>query len=1293
MSKVRLLGHSLLWFFTVGVFVLAVLLALSRFYIVKVDEYKVDVEQYLSEEIGEKVSINKMSARMEGFKPEVRFLGIKLVSSQKQSAPLSVGELRLLFNPLSLLQGYFTPEKITLAYTDISIKRFSDGHISLLGIPEKNKDQQVAADFSWLLADGVFHVVDSRVVWQDAMRDAVDIELTNAQITFQNKGDQHTLRVQATLPEAMGGPFKLSMRFNGNVLSGADWRAEGYLKAENVDLPHLMSRLDLNVELPQIETGMAELELWSSWDKAHVSQVKGFFSVKNTLLKSVNSQLELQRFGSQFNWRKAAKGWQLSVNGLSFQTKKVLQKASRLSVHYLPVDGKGYRLSMASDQLNLAAVSNVLKNINILDETKKSTLAQLQISGELVKSHLIIVADKQIPRWAFCGQLKNYSNHAFDKIPGVKNVTASACSTQERGWLDVNTQSGSVNFKGLFRDPLLLEKVVARLTWLKDQQGWSIKSKQLFIDTPHIKTESRLAIKLPEGEVPLIDLQTKFGSADGVNTPHYLPVGVMPKSVVRWLDNGIINANVIGGGVLLKGALSDFPYRNNEGVFQVLFNVEEAKLHYADQWPDINSISARVEFKNQGLRIETSEATITGNSIKKASVVFTDLEKSPYLQINGLIEDDISGLYQFLKQSPLHKSMSGLIDQSEVSGQTKLELDLQIPLRKKLEPKISGDAYLTDNSLRFPELDLSIKNIQGVVHLSEHGLNAKGITGKLWGEGVNGSINHTGDQTRIQLGAKLAIKTLAKRYPADLWKKLSGESQTTLWVDVPDKSLAGEGITTLTLKSNLQGLAIDLPQPVGKPKNKKSALKVTTKLEPANLRIGFLYADQLRGTALFKKNKLNRMQFDRADLHLGMSRSSLPKNKGLKLSGHVATLNIDQWQQALVSKNGGAVPSSVLNQLDLSVTDLYWSGRTFKQVSVVAENNSSVWQGKIHSDSLSGSFSLPEAFDDNNHVELDLERLNLPKITPKQTNIDLPDIKPADLPNLNLNAQHFFMDGTDIGTLGLALKRKKTGLMIESLTLKSARDELNAYGAWEQDSLSSKTALKGELNSQSLGGLLKDMGILKDLKDAESTLHFDLNWPNSPQGFSKDELSGVVSLKSGKGRLLSIEPGIGRVFGVLSLETLQRRLQLDFSDLVQKGLSFDSIKGRFNILNGDAQTDGFYLKSPSARLDIVGRVGLANEDYDQLITVTPQTSESLPVAGALAGGPLLGAAVFVVQKIAGSTFNKVGAYQYHVTGGWDDPQIKQLSQPGGKVFDFVGNIFSSGSSKSTEKKNKVKEHN
>jgi uncharacterized protein YhdP len=161
--------------------------------------------------------------------------------------------------------------------------------------------------------------------------------------------------------------------------------------------------------------------------------------------------------------------------------------------------------------------------------------------------------------------------------------------------------------------------------------------------------------------------------------------------------------------------------------------------------------------------------------------------------------------------------------------------------------------------------------------------------------------------------------------------------------------------------------------------------------------------------------------------------------------------------------------------------------------------------------------------------------------------------------------------------------------------------------------------------------------------------------------FLLDSINGNLSLDIRKGQLRDVSPGAGRVFGLLSLQTLPRRLTLDFSDVFKKGLTFDRIKGSFLLERGDAYTTNLYLDGPAARIDISGRTGLAVKDYDQLVTVTPHVTASLPLAGALVGGPVAGGVLYAIDKLFKPTIEKITQYQYTITGSWDDPQIVKLT--------------------------------
>jgi uncharacterized protein YhdP len=151
------------------------------------------------------------------------------------------------------------------------------------------------------------------------------------------------------------------------------------------------------------------------------------------------------------------------------------------------------------------------------------------------------------------------------------------------------------------------------------------------------------------------------------------------------------------------------------------------------------------------------------------------------------------------------------------------------------------------------------------------------------------------------------------------------------------------------------------------------------------------------------------------------------------------------------------------------------------------------------------------------------------------------------------------------------------------------------------------------------------------------------------------------------GRLRDVEPGAGRMLGLLSVAQLPRRLSLDFRDVTDQGLAFDSVKGDFELRAGNAFTQNLVLKGPAVDIGIVGRTGLATEDYDQTMVVSGNTSGPLAVAGALAAGPVVAAGVLVLSQLFKDQLQGLARVYYHVTGPWSAPVVERISAPNGEA--------------------------
>jgi uncharacterized protein YhdP len=278
---------------------------------------------------------------------------------------------------------------------------------------------------------------------------------------------------------------------------------------------------------------------------------------------------------------------------------------------------------------------------------------------------------------------------------------------------------------------------------------------------------------------------------------------------------------------------------------------------------------------------------------------------------------------------------------------------------------------------------------------------------------------------------------------------------------------------------------------------------------------------------------------------------------------------------------------------------------------------------------------------------------------------------PRTWPALDLMCRQCWYNDYDLGTIKARVSTYANGLYLKQLEIVSPVIQLKASGDWAVHEKMQWSHLDIKAHSPDLGRLLTRFGYQTNIAGGETEAEIIAGWPGSPALFALKRLNGGMRLTVGKGRLLNVEPGAGRLFGLLSVLTLPRRLALDFSDIFGKGFTFDQIKGTFSIRQGDAYSSKLVMEGPTARVQASGRIGLVTQDYDQIVAVTPHVFSTLPLAGAMAGGPIglgIGTALMLADKLAGKIFGaQVGqllTYYYTVSGPWTKlvtTRVKQFS--------------------------------
>ncbi len=287
------------------------------------------------------------------------------------------------------------------------------------------------------------------------------------------------------------------------------------------------------------------------------------------------------------------------------------------------------------------------------------------------------------------------------------------------------------------------------------------------------------------------------------------------------------------------------------------------------------------------------------------------------------------------------------------------------------------------------------------------------------------------------------------------------------------------------------------------------------------------------------------------------------------------------------------------------------------------------------------------------------ERLYLPESTS-----DAPPtaVDPAALPPIHFWARDARLGEAELGEIRIETYPQGAGMHLERIEANSPNLELRGRGDWVVAAGVQHTTMDVTFTAESLGRMLDTLGYVGLVEGGQTFARVQGRWAGTPSQFSLARMQGTLELKVGRGRIVQVDPGAGRLFGLLNLSEVPRRLSLDFSDLFQSGLSFDAIEGQFQLRGGSAYTTDLLMRGPSADIVVSGRTGLADRDYDQELLVKPRLGGVLPVVGALAAGPVGVAAGLVAQGVLSNPIDRMGAARYKVTGSWEKPDIEQLAR-------------------------------
>ena len=1234
---------------------MAVLLSAVRILLPEISQYRAEIIATISESIGKPIEIESMTAGLNGIRPEVVLKQVKIIDPDRNQVVLRLDQLRAGLNLEEfLLTGNFQPRWFTIRGARLSVRREIDGSIKVSGLDSGAEMPK------WIFEDGRFELLDSELVWHDARHPGAALHFSSADVRLLNQTERHRVAIDVDLPPKYGQSLSIRMDYSGDLMRKECCTGKIYAKANSIDFGRLLE--GQSVEGFSIGQGRGGFTIWSSWEESGLTRLSGELDIQQAELsrrlkkegKSA-AAVSVPLLSGVFTWMRQSHGWNLSTRDLALslggqswpRTNFALQR------RFEPASGHS-SIYVQSSYLEIDSISALLAKLGLLDAEQKARFAALKPSGEILDLSLgFSSASEKAPEWFLCAQLDGISIKPDQSLPGVTNGSAHICGDQSRGRIRLASVMTELEFPKLFRNPLDLASIQGLISWRRGDRAWKFRSDGIYLSNALLTAHGKLLLELPiqEGEA-FLDLEAGFDQVDAKAVSRYLPVGVLRKPLIDWLDNAFVSGSVPHGGLLLRGPIQRFPFRDGSGVFETLFHTKDVVLSYHRDWPVIHSDDVEVRFFQTGMTVNGSDAEIMGSRIKEFQAHCDDFRFKDYLNVSGIAEGTLDQSIRFLMKSPLAPLYKPLLEFVSIHGENRIALDLNVPIRRRLSQiLVQGDAEL--KNARLDAFGAAIEKISGNLRFSRENLSAKSIRGTLLDAPIQADLADNEQGLAVHINGAVGVDSLRERVPSTLWQYAEGASHYLIDLQIP--KLSENLYADIAIRSDLKGMTLTFPGPIKKNATAAREFGLTMHLEPgqdidANLNYGNIATARVK----LAKNS-EALQLKQGLIELGETSAAKLPEHGLSLIARLHELDLAAWKNALSGlAEKQKITTGPLSSVDLEVEKLRIENAGIGPFRLRMEQKSGLWEGTTQSPIARGKFNSIQREGRLRGLNLVLEYLKIPAQSElfDQVSQSPLHLDPSSILDLNVRVQHFQWKQTDYGSLELETVSQFHGLKINRLRLLGHGMNLNLSGAWTAVEAQHQTVIAGDLEIENLGLFLSDLGKANVIRDSTVNSKIALNW--KAPFFNPDfkSLSGTARVEFGQGRLLTVEPGLGRVFGVFNLDGLKSLLLLDFGKLFGKGLAYDEVTSSFLLSRGRARIEQLMINAVPAEIKVSGEIDLAAEQLDDIVTVVPK--------GVVAAG----ATMLLTQRLPGKTLDGLINRQYRVTGKWDDPKIVRLPGSG-----------------------------
>ena len=1268
LSRIALVGA--------GLFALAgaiMLLGLRYWILPDIERYHGIITVSVSQAIGQPVSIGKIEADWRGIRPHLLLTDVHVLDKQGQTA-LALEHVDSVVSWMTLLTGKMHLYSLELDQPDLMIKRDAQGLLYIAGVAlsDQSSDTNLA---DWLLHQEHIVVRDARITWQDEQRATPTLAFGQVNLLIENSGligddgSRHRFALRALPPAELSAQIDVRGDFYSKKLNDLDtWHGQLYTQLDYTDVGAWRTWLPLP---PGFKNGMGALRSWVDFEEGKAIRLTADLALENVLAQLADDlpPLDLRTLHGRVAWQDTALGSEVSTRKLSLQMNNGLL-LQPTDFYLRLVSAQDNKPASGEVRANMLELSNLVGMTDYLplELNLKKQLAEFSPQGQVSHLHAKWQGD--------AGKLTDYEIKAhFDELslkrvgnlPGFSGLSGEINGSNSGGTLALNARKLMLDAPQIMPESLVFDTITAQSSWRSNGQGMEIKFSNVSVANADLAGNIYGSYQTLPNSPGLIDLTILLTRGAVRHAGRYIPLAALGKETHTWLRTALLDGQADDFRLRLKGDLNDFPFpENKKGLFQVQMRAKGAAVEYAKEWPRIDNITAQLLIQGQRLEVIAPTAKTVGGQLQKVSVILPDMASADLLlQVRGEAVGETARCLDFIQKSPVRGYIEGLTDNMTARGNGKLNLKVDTQLGGSKPATVSGSYIFSENEVSLGDGMPVLHKANGELLFTESSMHTQNARAQILEgpatlevrSGADGAVN-----ARVRGWANLDL--LGKNATHPLLRYLHGGGEWEAAITIQKQ------LTDVSVTSNLAGMSSDLPAPFAKGMNEIIPLRFELQSVSAQQNVITLQYGKLLAAKLLRREEGGDWITKHGTINFGDSARWLAKD-GVWLTGTVPQLPLDEWRNMLGASSG---TSSVnITGADLLIQNLSAYGYKVKDLRVNARNQNGILTAQLASRETNGEITWQA--NGKNKLVARLKNLSLDKDengkkengTHKPAaagNID-ESADSAEFPAIDLAVDDFTLRGKQLGRLEMLAQPHERDWVLERLRITNPDGVLAADGKYRMADGKAQTRVNLKLEISNAGKMLARSGYPNSVKNGSGKLEGEFAWSNRPDEFSHATLDGTLKLDTGKGQFLKIDPGIGKLLGILSLQALPRHITLDFTDVFSEGFAFDSITGTAQIKQGVLTTNDFRIDGSSAKVTMQGQVDLERETQNLRIRILPTVGNSVSLLGAIASGPVVGIGTFIVSKLLRDPLDKLASFEYNVTGTWADPNVAKAGQQTG----------------------------